>query len=154
MKYAEFTEEQKEKARVACRKWRAGHREDSRAATKRWEVANVDYVRVKRKEYCAANRVRRTQLKREWLNRNPGYELYRKYNITWETFLELSEAQFNKCLICNKPAPLCVDHCHKTNRIRGLLCHKCNSAVGLLGDDFSTIIRAADYIRRASYVQS
>ena len=47
-------------------------------------------------------------------------------------------AQNGKCLICKKEGgkskheKLCVDHCHKTDKVRGLLCMTCNTAIGKL----------------------
>ena len=52
-----------------------------------------------------------------------------------------------KCNICSKPEDtLCVDHCHKTGKIRGLLCFDCNTGLGKLGDDVQSIQRAIDYL--------
>ena len=61
-------------------------------------------------------------------------------------FNELKEKQKGLCAICGLPevdkvgrnrtkADLCIDHNHNTNKIRGLLCGKCNKALGLLKID-------------------
>ena len=52
------------------------------------------------------------------------------------------------CKICRKPAlkRLCLDHNHANGWIRGLLCHKCNTGVGLFDDDIGRILRAAAYL--------
>jgi hypothetical protein len=52
------------------------------------------------------------------------------------------------CKICRKPAlkRLCLDHDHANGWIRGLLCHKCNTGVGLFDDDIGRILRAAVYL--------
>lgn len=42
---------------------------------------------------------------------------------------------------------LVVDHCHKTGRIRGLLCHNCNRALGLLQDDVGVLRKAIGYLK-------
>jgi len=57
----------------------------------------------------------------------------------------------NQCNICGRTAKenkkdLAVDHCHETLKIRGLLCSQCNSALGLLGDDFDSLFRATSYL--------
>jgi hypothetical protein len=74
----------------------------------------------------------------------------RKYGITVADYELLYEAQGGKCGICEKPEPvLCVDHCHRTNRVRGLLCRACNRSIGQLGDTADALQRAADYLRAA-----
>jgi hypothetical protein len=53
------------------------------------------------------------------------------------------------CAICREPpgdTALHVDHCHDTGRIRGLLCFRCNSALGNLRHDADVIGRALDYV--------
>lgn len=60
--------------------------------------------------------------------------------------------QHSTCAICRTPFEqlesryLHADHCHKTQTPRGLLCHKCNTAIGLLGDDPDRLRAAADYL--------
>jgi len=41
---------------------------------------------------------------------------------------------------------LVVDHCHEGGQVRGLLCHNCNRALGLLKDDVDTLQKAIDYL--------
>lgn len=64
-------------------------------------------------------------------------------------------AQGGVCAICKqpetytrdgKPRALCVDHCHETGRVRGLLCAKCNSGIALLGDSAERVRRAVAYL--------
>lgn len=58
-----------------------------------------------------------------------------------------------RCDICGKfgnkglKRPLCVDHCHKTGKIRGMLCHKCNTAIGLLDDRVELLLKCIDYLK-------
>jgi hypothetical protein len=74
----------------------------------------------------------------------------RKTGATPALYAELFLKQGGKCLICQGPQQanrnLCVDHCHKTGKIRGLLCTKCNSAIGKLGDDPAMLLRALHYL--------
>ena len=50
------------------------------------------------------------------------------------------------CHLCKKKPAVCIDHCHKTNVVRGLLCHGCNSGLGKLGDSIEGLQRAIDYL--------
>lgn len=70
----------------------------------------------------------------------------RRYGITEEQYKRLLEIQNNACAICQKTSKrrFCVDHCHKTNRVRGLLCYLCNIMLGRLDDNprvFEKVIR-------------
>jgi hypothetical protein len=64
-------------------------------------------------------------------------------------------AQDNLCAACGNQMSLkgknChVDHCHKTGRIRALLCRRCNTTLGLSGDDATTLRLLADYVEMHS----
>ena len=82
--------------------------------------------------------------------------LKRNYNITLEKYIELCEKQGGKCAICgnlpkeneraNWGGKLCVDHDHKTKKIRALLCNSCNLAVGYIGTE-KLAMEVAEYIR-------
>jgi hypothetical protein len=55
-----------------------------------------------------------------------------------------------RCGICLTPlaevSKICVDHCHTTGAVRGLLCNRCNQGLGYFGDDPDTLVRAAQYL--------
>ena len=55
------------------------------------------------------------------------------------------------CATCGKPSKetLCVDHCHATGTIRGLLCRKCNTGLGCYEDDPATMITSLAYLGRS-----
>lgn len=65
-------------------------------------------------------------------------DLRRTYGIGLEDYNRMLANQSNVCKICKNPAkgkrPLVVDHCHKTDRIRGLLCYGCNRLIVTLDD--------------------
>ncbi len=98
-----------------------------------------------------------------WRERNPDADadkhLRRKYGITLERYNELFEAQGGVCALCKKGEAtkrrkkgegrerLAVDHCHDTGRVRGLLCFKCNTAIGSLGDTEEDARRVVEYLK-------
>ncbi len=90
----------------------------------------------------------------EWKKQNRRYWLKTSYGITLEEFDVMLKAQNNKCAICkceSKDAfnsTLYVDHCHNSNRIRGLLCHACNSALGKFRDSKLILQNAIAYLER------
>jgi translation initiation factor 2 beta subunit (eIF-2beta)/eIF-5 len=70
--------------------------------------------------------------------------LLNRYGITLEQYNELLEKQLHACAICKEPESqiswgktkrLAVDHCHKTGKVRGLLCQRCNTTLGRYEDD-------------------
>ena len=73
------------------------------------------------------------------------------YGITIEDYNNLVVKQGGNCAICGihktkLSKPLYVDHCHNTGKVRGLLCQKCNSALGLLNDNADTVLKAHKYL--------
>jgi hypothetical protein len=75
------------------------------------------------------------------------WHLKAKYGLTLEEYETMRVEQDGKCAICESGTlQLVVDHCHKTGRVRGLLCVSCNASLGLLRDDPEVILRAAQYL--------
>lgn len=91
----------------------------------------------------------------ERTTRNRLYYLKLNYGLSPEQFAEMLAAQNGVCALCDKPQvgvrknkqTLQVDHCHKTGRVRGLLCNECNTALGRLGDCEEGLLRALAYVR-------
>jgi hypothetical protein len=70
-------------------------------------------------------------------------ERARRYGLSLADYRALEKRQGNACAICRKVTrALCIDHCHVTGRVRGLLCRRCNSALGFYADD-QRLLRAA-----------
>ena len=102
-----------------------------------WRLRNKDRVNAKRRAGY-----------RKWY-------LVRQYGITPEDYDRILASQGNRCAICKTNDPQSrhsdgfrwhVDHCHKTNRVRGLLCFRCNVGIGHLGDDPLLVQSALDYL--------
>ena len=72
--------------------------------------------------------------------------LKRQYGMTEAERDEMVASQMGLCVICLEAPAVHVDHCHKTGRVRGVLCFNCNSAIGKLGDDPDAVRRAAAYL--------
>lgn len=75
--------------------------------------------------------------------------LKRAYGITVEQYDAMLKKQKGRCAICRrKPVyKLSVDHCHKTGRVRGLLCRPCNNALGNIEDRIKTAEAIVAYLR-------
>ena len=75
--------------------------------------------------------------------------LKRKYGLTPEEYDEMLRTQHGVCAICcEKPGdlPLHVDHDHTTGKVRGLLCIRCNNALGLFQESHALFQAAAHYL--------
>ena len=85
---------------------------------------------------------------------NRGYHLKRRYGITQEDFDRLVAGQEGKCAICQTlPSgikPWHVDHNHATGKIRGVLCHHCNTGLGNLKDNVAVLKRAIAYLEKSN----
>ena len=102
--------------------------------------------------------------KNRMYNIKRGHPLYHRvrllktsYGIDLEEYNEILSKQNNVCAICKKPETndtwkkgksnyLSVDHDHNTYKIRGILCSKCNSAIGLFIDSPELLLEAAKYL--------
>ncbi len=127
---------------------KARKKETDKAKAARWRTADPERYRRQEIEQRERRKVK------------PGYAQYHRdmhlkysYGITRAELEEMDVAQSGLCLICkggpNGPGSrLHVDHCHNSNKVRGLLCGKCNTAVGLLDDDPERAEALAQYLRR------
>jgi Recombination endonuclease VII len=87
---------------------------------------------------------------KQWSKENPSRHLLYRYGITLEEKGKMVQAQNNYCLICKNPfknsKDIHVDHCHETDKIRGVLCHSCNTGIGHFRDSPKLLQRAIHYI--------
>ena len=86
-------------------------------------------------------------------HREKGYNRLKtivKYGLTVEQHAELLTSQNGVCAICKKKpnGNLCIDHCHNTNKVRGLLCSGCNTSIGLLEENVNYLLSAIDYLEK------
>lgn len=75
-----------------------------------------------------------------------------KYNLTLEEYNTILKKQNNSCSICKidfktiKLKHIHIDHCHITGKVRGILCHSCNTALGLIKDNKETLLQMVKYL--------
>lgn len=75
-------------------------------------------------------------------------QLKHRYGLTVEEYKSMLEAAGGKCECCGEVSKLCVDHCHSTGKVRGLLCRNCNSALGYLKEDVSKMNSLIEYTKK------
>lgn len=107
--------------RIKC--WREVNYNKYRTGKRKWEKANPNKVKCYRRKRTLAS-----------------------YGISVEDYEQLMRNQKHKCAICKRKVKLVVDHCHKTGKIRGLLCNTCNAGLGMLGDNKANLRRAVEYV--------
>lgn len=85
-----------------------------------------------------------------------------KYGITIDEFLEMYENQKGLCKICDREMEIFstrdkmhyianIDHCHKTKKIRALLCNYCNTGLGKFMEDADLLKKASEYLEQHQY---
>jgi hypothetical protein len=150
--------------RESCRKWRLAHleeeRKNKRERRKKARAANPEKERVAAKKWRDNNLEKMRRWSRDNYAKNKikalEYNRKRNYGITREQVRELSQKK--DCEICGKKNLLGLDHCfdhdHKTGKFRGILCRKCNTALGSLGDTIWHLRRAIRYLQKTSHKNS
>jgi len=129
----------------------------------------TEAVRTDRHPYCRSCRSKANRISK--IKNRQTYEKYKiktrlksrensmikKYGINLEQYQLMHDSQNGLCKICGNTETslqpngkelkdLCVDHCHKTNIVRGLLCHGCNAGIGHFNDDIKKLQLAIIYL--------
>jgi len=79
----------------------------------------------------------------------PHEQTRRKLGISEEDYNTLIEKSKGGCEVCSRPLDkVCIDHCHTTGKVRGVLCNNCNTALGLVGDNVATLSKLIQYLER------
>jgi hypothetical protein len=108
--------------------------------------------------YAAICKICKDKKRKEYCEKNPNWakdcRLKSTYGINLEQYNIMFITQQGRCGICSIhqsefKKSLEVDHCHITNKIRGLICHKCNKAIGLLGDSYESVNAALQYLKNS-----
>ena len=146
---------------------RDGHRNDCKAcnltakaaryrADPKREIERVQAWRRKNPERAKATQ-KRLRSKPEWKRRDRNRYLVKTYGITVEEYDELLATQGGVCAICRRPPrediSLHLDHDHATGERRGLLCFKCNNALGDFDDDAERLLRAYVYLTPSLWIR-
>lgn len=122
------------------RRMKSGLQSHCRTCARQWHHERPEYVKKKNMEFKA---------------KNPTYSRDRarivNYGVSPEQIDALRLAQSARCAGCMRPlAGLkeCLDHCHATGLVRGLLCNDCNVSLGRLREEPETLRRLASYVER------
>jgi hypothetical protein len=122
------------------RRMKRGYQSHCRTCTRAWHKARPEYVKEKNRLFYEQNPTYRRD-----------YRLKTKYGIEFSAVLAFLAKQKNRCAGCGREfgeLKMCVDHCHSTGKVRGLLCDCCNRALGMMREDPKAIRKLASYIVR------
>jgi len=116
----------------AARSWKALNRKQYKKQQQKWAKNNKEKVNN------IANNYYQKKLK------------FQQYGITKDQYDSLLKSQSNGCKICGNNnennRALAIDHCHKTGKIRGLLCGNCNRGLGQFKDNKELLSKAIKYL--------
>jgi membrane-bound lytic murein transglycosylase len=147
-------------ANEKTRAWRSNNPERSSTTKRKYYEKNKLKISERAKNWAKNNRERLNANKRRYYRDDPlrsrNSTLKMKYGISQQQYNDLLVYQNSNCAICginqsDLKKPLYVDHCHKRiNFVRGLLCQKCNTGIGHLGDSVEIIEKALIYLKRVN----
>lgn len=124
------------------------------------ECNTNDYPRGSKGLKCVQCNTKRAT---NWAKQNPERHFFNqikaRYGLSKNDYLAMVERQNNKCAICfNEESSVCwgkvrklaIDHDHKTGAVRGLLCFKCNIALGKVQDNKQILLNMIAYLEEHS----
>lgn len=156
---------------LTCRKkkkaWVRRNKDKVRKSERRWRKANPDKIKASKLRYRKKHPKKvKAQIQKCWKQNYKKYKynnwrrwLKTRYGISEVEFLAVLEKQKGKCAICQskqlcgKRRKLYIDHCHKNDTLRGLLCFRCNTLLGMAQDKISILLSAAKYLKEAKWLQ-
>lgn len=130
----------------------------------KWAKENVELLRVNDKRFrdslSPEEKEKRLALTRKLRRERKYGEKYRleRYGLTEASYKVLEDKYNGRCHICLSEKShrrdkdgcdtrFAIDHCHKTGRVRGLLCHTCNRTLGIIKENTNTLERMIQYLR-------
>lgn len=153
-------EEKYAKQLLASREWKKRNKERMQLYQKLWKEAHIGYSKEKSKEWRSKNPEKRKEHFISFKEKNPKYyqdkHLKGSYGISIQDYETMLHNQNGLCAICRthyesvSRKRLFVDHNHKTGKIRALLCHKCNAAIGMANEDTDILFAMVSYLNEHS----
>lgn len=142
---ADFSYEDKQATRI-----RPTCKECTNEAQREWKRKNPERAlegqHRRRACYKAAGKKYRNSAESRW-----KAHLKTRFGLTPEEYEAMLVAQFGLCAICGLPPQegkrLTIDHCHKSNLIRSLLCNNCNTMLGMAQDNPAILRAGIKYLR-------
>lgn len=141
----------KEEKKKYHREWYLNNKDRHKESNSKWAANNQDKIKESKRKWHEKNKEKVRAYGREWMRGRSFFV----YGITNADFENMVKKQDGVCAICGLPPNgnpktkekrLHVDHDHITGKVRGLLCFKCNSALGNFNDARDLVASALDYL--------
>lgn len=134
-----------------CKYGKGSKCKECRSKLKKQKRASITEEQRKEERESSAEYRKRFPEKFKWGVKQATYKRL-GIKITKEEYDQLYSEQSRKCAICDNPPSgfkktLCLDHCHDTLKVRGLLCDNCNSGLGKFKDNVDVLLKAVNYLR-------
>jgi hypothetical protein len=144
-------------------RWKNNNREQHNAASVKWKKENREHYNQwlredRKKDPEKYRQYERNSVNKYGITKIRRTEVLRIHGLTIEQHDKMIKLHENRCAICKKEetrkgrsgsiTPLCIDHCHLSNKIRGLLCHDCNTGIGKFKDSIDFLVNAIEYLKR------
>lgn len=123
----EYYYKNKEKCRARTRKWHAENKEQANRQAKEWQKKNPEAQKLINEKAKA---------------KSFGLTIEEYRNLKAKTHCEICAEVFTKSKHKH------IDHCHETNKVRGVLCSKCNLAIGMMRDNPVYLRLTANYLEK------
>lgn len=95
---------------------------------------------------------------KETLRKQKHTRLKREYGITSDEWWKMFEEQDCRCKICKSNTTAGkgwhTDHCHTSNKVRGILCYHCNLLLGMAKDDVEVLSKAIEYLNTQKEIET
>ncbi len=158
-----YSEEYRKKNPNHAEEYRLKNKEKIKDSSIKYRAENYEKIEVRQKKYRDVNKQKIRIASGKYYKQNRAkirdQSLFREYGLEKGRYEEMLIEQNNVCAICGlaetatvskKSAQLkmlAIDHDHETGKVRGLLCRRCNKAIGLLREDLGIFASAISYLQ-------
>jgi len=155
-----YREVNREKILESKKSYREYNKEEVAARKKEYRRLNKEKVAEASKKYRLSNPEKVKAWEKEWraiptnVVKSRAGQIKSRYGISMEDLSNMLDEQKGCCKVCgdsliypDSKVGYRIDHCHTTGKVRGLLCHNCNIALGHLKDNIDTLERMIDYLK-------
>jgi len=147
--------EHKKEANERSNKWNLSHKIEKFEYDKQRRLDHPEYDKAYRlthkKEITEYNKEYRLNNKELIVKTNRQFRLKKAYGLSLKDWEGLWYAQDGRCAICDEfftnVRSICVDHDHKTGKVRGLLCRNCNYGLGYFNDNIELLVKAICFLK-------